>query len=142
MFGSDRNTLRQFYQTCWRKAQHNEVLTDLEKQVAQVISEHPEYQQVVLRDSALDKDWQPENGETNPFLHMGMHLALREQVSTDRPSGIARHYIQLCQHTQNPLEAEHAMMECLAEVIWQAQKQQQAPNEADYLACLAKLSPL
>lgn len=142
MFGSDRNTLRQFYQTSWQKALQNQSLTELEKQVATVIHEHPEYQKWVTSERSIEKDWQPEQGETNPFLHMGMHLALREQVATDRPTGIARRYLLLCQQTQDPLAAEHLMMECLAEVIWQSQKQQQPPNEAEYLDCLTKLSPL
>ncbi len=139
MFGSDRNTLRKFYQDSWQKSQQGLPISTLEQQVVTVIAEHPEYHRAILGDSATQKDWAVESGDTNPFLHLGMHLALREQISTDRPAGIARCYHELCIGTQEPLEAEHSMMDCLGEAIWKAQRNQTAPDEAQYLACLQAL---
>ncbi len=139
MFGSDRNTLRKFYQESWQKAQKGLPVTTLEQQLVRVISEHPEYHKAILDDDATQKDWAVESGDTNPFLHLGMHLALREQISTDRPAGIARCYHELCISTQEPLEAEHRMMDCLGEAIWKAQRNQTMPDEAQYLACLQAL---
>lgn len=139
MFGQDRNQLREFYRNSWQKHQQQQALTTLEKQVVQVVAEHPEYQQAILADNATHRDWAVEAGDTNPFLHMGMHLALREQVSTDRPAGISRCYHLLCQQTQDALEAEHLMMDCLGEAIWQAQRNQSMPDETAYLACIQQL---
>jgi len=139
VFGSDRNTLRKFYQDSWQKSQQGLPISTLEQQVVTVIAEHPEYHKAILTDHAAQKDWAVESGDTNPFLHLGMHLALREQISTNRPEGIARCYHELCLKTQEPLEAEHRMMDCLGEAIWKAQRNQTAPDEAQYLACLQAL---
>lgn len=140
MFGSDRNSLREFYKTSWQKHQQGKALSTLEQQVVQVIAEHPEYHQQVLADNAPYRDWAVESGDTNPFLHMGMHLALREQIATDRPSGIARCYHLLCQSTQASLEAEHQMMECLGQALWKAQRNNSMPDEIAYLNCLQTLT--
>ncbi|MBP7900375.1 MAG: DUF1841 family protein [Gammaproteobacteria bacterium] len=140
MFGSDRNSLRTFYKNSWQKHQQALPLSKLEQQVVTVIAEHPEYQAQVLADNASHRDWAVESGDTNPFLHMGMHLALREQIATDRPAGIARCYHLLCQSTQAALEAEHQMMECLGQALWQAQRNNTMPDEASYLNCLQTLT--
>lgn len=92
MFGNDRNQLRQMYKTAWDKFQQQQALSPLETQIAVVIKEHPEYHGLI---NQLDRDYLPENGDTNPFLHMGLHLGLREQLSTDRPSGIRQIHQQL-----------------------------------------------
>ena len=140
MLSTDRNTLRQFYSQAWAKAQQDQPLDALETQIAQVIKEHPEYH-AWLSEGYRDKDFSPEAGQTNPFLHMGLHLGLREQVATDRPAGIRALYQQLLVHYA-PHTLEHQMMECLAESLWQAQRNQQAPNEVAYLACLEQLRKL
>ncbi|WP_020559290.1 DUF1841 family protein [Thiofilum flexile] len=140
MLSSDRTTLRQFYSQTWSKAQQGQTLNALETQIAQVISEHPEYH-AWLSERHLDTDFAPEWGQTNPFLHMGLHLGLREQLATDRPAGIHALYQQLLVHYA-PHALEHQMMECLAESLWQAQRNQQSPDEAAYLACLEQLRKL
>lgn len=137
MLTSDRSALRQFYSQTWSKAQQGQVLDALETQIAQVISEHPEYQ-TWLNNQRIEDDFSPEMGQTNPFLHMGLHLGLREQLSTDRPAGIRALYQQLLVH-YDPHDLEHQMMECLAESLWQAQRYNQLPDETAYLACLEQL---
>ena len=87
IFGQDRNELRQMYAGAWQKRVAGKVLSPLEDQIARVIEEHPEYHATVTGD--LDKDFNVEGGQTNPFLHMGLHLGIREQVATNRPAGIA-----------------------------------------------------
>jgi hypothetical protein len=138
MFGNDRDSMRRYYLQCWQKFQQKQPMDALEQQVASVIAEHPEYHALLERtDSALQRDYLPENAETNPFLHMGLHLGIREQVATNRPTGIRELYQQLViQYGHN--DAEHRMMDCLAESIWLAQRNQTAPNEAAYLECLKK----
>ncbi len=140
MFSSDRDQLRRQYFLAWRKYQQGEALTALEESIVEVVAEHPEYQPLLAsEDRALGREYLPEQGATNPFLHMGMHLALREQVATNRPKGIHAVYQALCRATRNPLEAEHLMMDCLAESLWQAQRDGTMPDERAYLKRLRKL---
>ena len=136
MFGNDRNQLRQMYKTAWDKFQQQQPLSPLETQIAAVLKEHPEYHRDI---NQLEKDYLPENGDSNPFLHMGLHLGLREQLSTDRPAGIHQLYQQLLTKTGDAHDAEHRMIDCLAEAIWLSQSQQQPHDEARYLQCLQKL---
>ena len=89
---------------------------------------------------ALDKDFMPEQGESNPFMHMGMHIAIREQLGTDRPAGIAIANKKLLLRLQDPHEVEHQMMECLGQSLWEAQRNNTAPDETQYLRCVQKLS--
>jgi len=138
-FTQDRDKLRQAWADIWHKARAGEPLDPLSQQVAEVIHEHPEYHSM-LEQGQLGGEYLPEMGQTNPFLHMGMHLALREQVNTDRPAGIAHIHRQLTLRHGSPHEAEHVMMDCLAEALWLAQRTQQPPNEQAYLSCLKKLT--
>ena len=136
MFGNDRNQLRKMYKTAWEKFQQQKILTPLEIQITDVIKEHPEYHDFILQ---LEKDFLPESGETNPFLHMGLHLGLREQLATNRPLGIADIYQRLIKIKGSPHDAEHSMIECLAEAMWSAQVNNTAPDETKYLLSLKKL---
>lgn len=139
MFGNDREGMRRYYRQCWQRFQAKQPLDPLAQQVAQVVAEHPEYHALLTSDErAIQYDYLPEQGETNPFLHMGLHLALREQAATDRPLGIAAIYQRLTA-TFGTLEAEHRMMECLAESLWLAQRDNVAPDETRYLEALRRL---
>jgi hypothetical protein len=81
----------------------------------------------------------PEGGKTNPFLHMGLHLALREQLATNRPAGIADVFDQLQARSGDRHAAEHQALDCLAEALWTAQNNNTAPDEQDYLDSLKRL---
>ena len=142
MFEPSRDQIRRFYCQAWRKHRAGEALEPLEKLVAEVILEHPEYQHL-LEDpaAALDFEFTPERGQTNPFLHMGMHLALREHLASQRPAGIAEVYQALLARYQDPHAVEHHMMECLGAELWRAQREQRPANEQDYLECLRRLLP-
>ncbi len=139
MFGQDRQQLRQFYHDVWLKVNNNEVLNALETSIAQVINEHPEYHKIFSSDASLEQDYFVEDGQTNPFLHMSLHLSLHEQISTDRPAGIRKLYQQLQAKFSETHETEHQMMECLTESLWLAQRNNQAPSEDDYLLSLKQL---
>jgi Domain of unknown function (DUF1841) len=136
--GQQRDALRQMYLEAWQRRQDGLPLTALQAQLADVIELHPEYHRLLTAD-ALDRDWQPEQGESNPFLHMGMHLALREQVGTDRPPGIREVHARLSRAHGGAHEAEHRMMEPLGAALWDAQRQGRAPDEQAYLAALRAL---
>ena len=136
---NDREGLRAFYLEAWRKRRQGLPAEPLEIQVADVIEQHPEYQALLERgDDALERDWTPEDGESNPFLHMGLHLGLREQVATDRPAGIAAIHRQLAARLGGH-EAEHRMAECLAEALWHAQRNNSLPDEVSYMEALRRI---
>jgi hypothetical protein len=138
--GQNREQLRQMYLDAWRKYTSRAPLQPLEAQLAAVIAEHPEY--VPLLESgpqALAADYTPEDGRQNPFLHMGLHLAIREQVATDRPAGIAQLHQALSRRLNDPHAAEHAMLELLAETLWESQRSGRAPDEQRYLERLRAL---
>lgn len=140
IFGNDRDALRRFYCEVWARRLCGEALDRLAAQVAAVIEEHPEYQPLLAdAGQALATEYTPEMGRTNPFLHMGMHLALREQAATDRPTGILAIHQRLAGRL-GPHEAEHRMMDCLGEAIWQAQRSGRTPDEDAYLDCLRSLA--
>ena len=139
MFGQNRQQLRRMYHDVWQKSQANESLSALESMIAQVINEHSEYHKIFNNDASLDQEYFVEDGQTNPFLHMGLHISLHEQISTDRPAGIRNMYQQLQAKFGNAHDTEHRMMECLTESLWLAQRNNQAPSETDYLIALKKL---
>lgn len=137
---NQREQLRQFYCDSWEKhLNQKEQLNPLEQQITAVIKEHPEYHSILEnKDASVNADYLPEMGDTNPFLHLGMHLGIRDQVSTDRPPGIAELYQRLVA-LKGIHDAEHEMMECLGEMIWQAQQSQTPPDDNIYMDCLGKL---
>ncbi len=138
MYSNDRDQLRQGWVNAWRKRNQPEQCSPLELQIIGIIQEHPEYHPL-LETGQTSGEYLPEMGETNPFLHMGMHLALREQVATNRPPGIAHIHRQLTLKHGSAHEAEHRMIDCLAEALWQAQRTGQMPDEQAYLTCLENL---
>jgi hypothetical protein len=136
MFSNDRNELRQVFFAAWGKHQQQLPIEPLEAQLIEIMLLHPEYHHI-LNDP---ENFQAENFDAeNPFLHLSLHLAIREQVSTDRPAGIKEFYKTLCQKTGDALVAEHQMMDCLADILWQAQQSGTMPAEEVYLASLQKL---
>ena len=138
IFGQDRAELRKMYVDAWKKHCDKMPLSPLEAQIAQVIDEHPEYHDAVGGD--IEQDFTVEDGKTNPFLHMGLHLSIREQVATDRPHGVAAIFGRLADTARDGHAAEHSMIDCLAETLWEAQREQQPPDESQYLERLRRLA--
>jgi hypothetical protein len=136
----DRSGLRRRYLEAWRRHRARVPLEPLEHQLVAVIELHPEYHPLLEDDSeALARDYLPESGQSNPFLHLGLHLAIREQVATDRPTGIAAIHRELARRLGDVHEAEHRMLERLGEALWQAQRSGLPPDEAAYLESLRRL---
>jgi hypothetical protein len=139
--GQSRDQLRRMYLDAWRKFSARQPLEPLEAQLAAVVAEHPEYLSwIEAGETALNAEFTPESGRQNPFLHMGLHLALREQVATDRPKGIAEIHRKLSAKLGGAHEAEHAMLEPLAETLWEAQRNNRMPDEQLYLERLKSLA--
>jgi hypothetical protein len=144
MFNPSRDQARDFLFDAWRKynaPDANAPLSSLEAIAVEIIARHPEYHaQLDRRDQFVDRDYAPENGETNPFLHISMHIAIQEQIAIDQPRGIREAHLKLSTKLGSALEAEHHIMDCLAEMIWQAQQTKNAPSAEIYLSCIeAKL---
>jgi hypothetical protein len=137
MFNPSREEARKFLFDAWRKRREGVPLTPLEDLVAQLIEKHPEYHELLSDpERNQDKDYAPDGSAVNPFLHLMMHLTIEEQISIGQPHGIRAHFERLTQKYESEHEAQHAMMECLGEMIWQAQRNKTAPDAAIYLTCL------
>ncbi len=139
MIVQDRETSRRVFVQAWAKSRTGEILTALEKLVLAVILEHPEYHVWLDNKSVLQQEFSPDAGVDNPFLHMGMHIAVREQISTDRPPGTRSCYQILLGKYQDEHKLQHTMMECLGQCLWQAQTNRTLPDEMAYLESLRKL---
>jgi hypothetical protein len=137
--GMSRDQLREMYRSAWRKFKQQQTLSPLEKQIAAVVSEHPEYRVIVESAAADLANYSPRGGQLNPWLHMGLHLAIREQVATNRPAGIAEVHARLAK-LNGPHEAEHRMLDVLAEQMWEAQRSGRPPDENLYLDRLRTLA--
>ena len=138
MFNPTRDQSRIFLFDLWDKHRAGAALTALESMALAIILEHPEYQSYLgNRERYLEREWRPEGGETNPFLHLSMHLAIEEQLSIDQPPGIRAAWDALLERWGERHEAMHQALECLAETVWRAQRSRAAPDAAAYLECLA-----
>jgi uncharacterized protein DUF1841 len=139
MFNPTREQSRQFLFDLWDKHLARTPLTPLESMALAIVLEHPEYQAMLEdRERYLDRDWKPEDGESNPFLHLMMHLAIAEQVSIDQPPGIRDAIEALATRHDSMHDARHDVMECLAEMIWQAQRHGTGFDNAAYLDCISR----
>lgn len=135
-----RAELRRMYVEVWRKFCAQEALEPLEAQIAHVIAEHPEYHALLkASEAAVHAEFLPEGDTENPFLHLGLHLAVREQVDTDRPAGIRQIHEKLVMRYGTAHAAEHRMFEVLGQTLWEAQRAGRAPEEALYVERLRQL---
>jgi hypothetical protein len=139
MFNPTRDQVRDFFFSAWHKFNAKQTLTDLEKIAVEHITRHPEYHTILAQPERYQQqEWRPEAGETNPFLHLSMHLSISEQLSIDQPPGVKARYLSLAERLGEEHAAQHEVMDCLAEMIWQAQRNNQPPDALAYLECLDK----
>lgn len=143
MFNPSKEEVRRFFCDSWLKHRQGALLTPLESLAVDWMLRHPEYH-AELGDAAeaAARDYSIEDGRTNPFLHLSMHLAISEQLSVDQPPGIRAAYGKLVERHGSEHEAAHAVMDCLGEVVWAAQRAGTAvpPDDltARYLDCLER----
>ncbi|ASG68174.1 hypothetical protein fh0823_10940 [Francisella halioticida] len=139
IFSQDRLQLRKLFIDSWGKFQSKQPLTAIEEQIARIIELHPEYHKEISLNN-IDKDYSPEIGQINPFLHISLHLAIIEQIQTNCPSGINETYQKLInKYNNNEHKVHHLMIDYLAEEMWKSQKYNTIPNESEYLIKLQKL---
>lgn len=130
--------MRKVFFDAWKKHQAREKLEPMESILVQIMTLHPEYHALFKNKDNLLRDFSATNGESNPFLHMSLHLAIQEQLSLRRPAELSGLYQQLLEKHADPHVAEHEIMECLSEMIWQAQRTQTMANEHEYIECIRK----
>ncbi|HZN25712.1 MAG TPA: DUF1841 family protein [Burkholderiales bacterium] len=137
MFAPTRDEVRRFFVDTWSKYRRGEPLVGLEQTALEVILLHPEYHPMLEEPEGItDRDFTPEGGELNPFLHLSLHLAIEEQLSIDQPRGIKSRFEALVARMGSEHDAKHTVLECLGETVWQAQRTGSAPDENAYLECL------
>lgn len=136
MFNPTKDEVRRFFCDAWRKTQGNEVLTPLEAIARDWMLQHPEYAEDLSDpDEALAADYGVDKGQSNPFLHLAMHLSIAEQVSIDQPPGIREAFLQLAARCGEH-DAHHAIMECLGQMLWTSQRNGTPPDGAAYVECV------
>lgn len=136
MLAPSREASRQFFRDAWRKRCAGVPLEPMEALVSDVIAAHPEYH-AELAGHALDAP--SDNPAHNPFLHMGLHIALGEQLQADHPPGVRAEFARLCASGAERHELEHRVMAVLADVLWEAQRSGRLPDQDLYLARLRAL---
>jgi hypothetical protein len=137
LYNPSRDQARQFLFDVWKKFQQQVVLSDLEKIAVEVMQMHPEYHAILVApERYMNEQYFPEMGATNPFLHLSLHLSVIEQISINQPIGIAQIYAQLRQQHNDSHLAQHEIVDCLAETIWQAQRSNSGLDAANYLTLL------
>ncbi len=136
MFDPSREQVRETFFAAWRKYRAGAPLVGIESLALDAVLLHPEYHDVLSLPARFrDKDY---TDESNPFLHMSLHVALEEQLSIDQPPGIARLFNELLLRRKERHEALHEAIECLAETVWRAQRDRAPPDARAYLECLAR----
>jgi len=138
MFNPSREQVRRFFCASWRKHRQRLPLEGAEATAADLIAQHPEYHALLEKpEAAVEQEFTPEGGQTNPFLHLSLHLAIADQISIDQPPGIRAAYQALRQRL-DVHEAEHAILECLGETLWRAQRDGGGIDSVKYLACVRR----
>lgn len=139
MFQPTREQVRQFFFEAWRKDRRGEPLVGLEAVAVDIIRMHPEYH-ATLDDPerSLERDYVPEDGASNPFLHLSLHLAIEEQLAIDQPPGIRAELERIAARHGDRHDALHVALECLGEAIWAGQRLGTGPDAAAYLDCLRR----
>ncbi|MFZ4481241.1 MAG: DUF1841 family protein [Rhodoferax sp.] len=139
MFSPSQADVRRYFCSVYAKTREHQPLEPLETIASLWIAEHPEYHTDLADiDLALACMQQPEDGKTNPFLHLSMHLSISEQCSIDQPRGI-RQAVELLTHRRDSLHlAHHEAMECLGRMLWESQRAARAPDGAAYIACVQR----
>lgn len=138
MFNPTRDQARQFLIDAWRKRVGKLPATALETLAADLVAMHPEYHELLSAPDALTRDWTPEDGAMNPFLHLSLHLAIEEQLSIDQPPGIRALFESRRARYGNPHAALHDLLECLGETLWRAQRDRTPLDGAAYLECIRR----
>jgi hypothetical protein len=141
LLGQDRRQVREVFFRAWRRHREGQALEGVESLIVGVTLRHPEYHPLLDDPGhAEDRDYLPEAGRANPFLHLGLHIAIEEQLALDQPRGIRAHYRRLLARLADEHAVQHHIMECLGEWLWRAGREGAPAGETAYLDCVARLA--
>lgn len=138
MFDPSRDQVRNFFVQTWMKHTDQLPLTPLETMAADIIGLHPEYQALLSSPDAIGREFSPEDGQVNPFLHLSLHLAIEEQLSIDQPPGLRAAFARCQLRTGNRHDALHMVLDCLGETVFNAQRKQCPPDGLAYVECVQR----
>lgn len=137
MFNPTKEEVRRFFCETWRKTQASEILTPLEAIARDWLVQHPEYESDLANaDAAQSAEYDIDQGKSNPFLHLSMHLSIAEQISVDQPRGIRDAFLALASRRGSEHDAHHEIMECLGQMLWTAQRNGTPPDGDAYVECV------
>ena len=136
--GQSRDQLRETYRAAWRRFKQQHTLSPLDKQVVAVISEHPEYH-VIVESAAADSQLFAAQRTDQSLAAHGTAPRGARAGGHQPPAGIAEVHAKLSRKAGDAHEAEHRMLEVLAEQLWEAQRGGKAPDENAYLERLKSL---
>jgi hypothetical protein len=137
-FNPSRDDVRRFFASAWQKTRDGAPATPLETLAGEWVREHPEYHAILAVDANELAEVATAPGEANPFLHLSMHLSISEQVSIDQPPGIRAAAERLAERLGSLHDAQHAIMECLGETLWTAERNRTEPDGVAYLECIER----
>lgn len=139
MFNPSQDDVRRFFCSVQAKARAHAPMDALETLAGQWLAEHPEYEaDLADAEAAVAKVYDGQDGRTNPFLHLSMHLSISEQCSIDQPQGI-RQAVELLTARRDSLhEAHHEAMECLGQMLWESQRAGRPPDGQAYIDCVQR----
>ncbi len=134
MFNPSQEDVRRFFCQVYAKQQSDQLSDALETLAGLWVDEHPEFHSDLADcDAALKRHYGGEAGQSNPFLHLSMHVSISEQCSIDQPRGI-RQAVELLAAKRNSLhDAHHEVMECLGTMLWESQRSGQPPDGQAYI---------
>ena len=140
LYGQDRRGLREQFFRAWQLHRAGRPVEGAGKTIVAAILRHPEYHALFDQpETHAERDYFPELGETNPFLHLAMHIAIEEQLAIDQPAGIRALYAELCRQAPDEHAVQHRLLDCLGEALWQAGRSGTPPDTRAYLDCVGRL---
>lgn len=143
MFNPTQDEVRRFFCETWRKHNEGSILTPLEAIARDWLIDHPEYADTLAdQEAALRATYPVEGGQSNPFLHLSMHLSIAEQISIDQPPGIREAFQALARRTGSEHEAHHQIMECLGQMMWTSQRNGTPPDAQAYIESVRRLATM
>lgn len=141
MFNPSQADVRRFFCQTYAKHVAKQILTPLENIAARWLVEHPEYHDELSDEAAaIAREYPPEGGKSNPFLHLSMHLSISEQVQADIPAGLKTAYGMALAKMGDPHTTHHAIMEVLGKVLWEAQRQKMQPDMDAFVEGVRRLA--
>ena len=139
MFNPSRDQARRFLAEAWQKRRDKLPASPIEVIAADIVAMHPEYHALLeAGEAALAREWTPEDGEANPFLHLSLHLAIEEQLSIDQPPGIRAAFDQRAARHGDRHAALHDILDCLGETLWRASRDRAPLDAGAYLECIRR----